>query len=273
MTVEVPEFVEVGEGVNARRIAVRRRAGAGPTVVWLGGFRSDMLATKASALDDAAKASGGAFLRFDYGGHGESGGRFEDFCISTWLEDALAVISRFGGERPVLVGSSMGGWIALLVARELARQGRAPDIQKPDIQKPDLQKPGAMVLIAPAVDFTEKLMWAAMPEDARAALTRDGVWMRPSEYSDEPYPITRQLMDDGVRHNLLEGPIDPGCPVHILQGMQDPDVPWTHARRVFEALPGASVNLTYIKDGDHRLSRPEDIALLVRVVEAMRTKA
>lgn len=258
MTVEVPEFVEVGEGANARRIAFRRRSGSGPTVVWLGGFRSDMLATKASALDEAAQASGGAFLRFDYGGHGESGGRFEDFCISTWLEDALAVIQRFGGERPVLVGSSMGGWIALLAARELARMGRPP---------------AAMALIAPAVDFTEKLMWAAMSEDARAGVTRDGVWMRPSEYSDEPYPITRLLMEDGARHNLLDGPIDPGCPVHILQGMQDPDVPWTHARRVFEALPGASVNLTYIKDGDHRLSRPEDIALLVRVVEALRTRA
>jgi len=255
MTTEAPEFLEVGDGDAARRIAFRRRAGSGPAVIWLGGFRSDMLATKASALDAAAAASGGAFLRFDYGGHGESGGRFEDLCVTAWLEDALAVINRFGGERPVLVGSSMGGWIALLVARELARQGKAP---------------GAMVLIAPAVDFTEKLMWPAMPEDARQAVLRDGVWLRPSEYSDEPYPITRKLIEDGAGHSLLDAPIDPGCPVHILQGMEDPDVPWRHARHVFEALPGVNVNLTFIKDGDHRLSRPQDIALLTRVVDAMR---
>lgn len=115
-------------------------------------------------------------------------------------------------------------------------------------------------------------MWAAMSDEIRATIMDDGVWMRPSEYDDAPYPVTRTLIEDGARHNLLDGPIDPGCPVHILQGMQDPDVPWRHAQRVFEALPGASVNLTFIKDGDHRLSRPEDIALLTRVVEAMRAR-
>lgn len=257
MTIEAPEFLEVGEGAAARQIALRRRAGSGPTVIWLGGFRSDMLATKASALDAAAVASGAAFLRFDYGGHGESGGRFEDLGISAWLADALAVIRAFGGDRPVLVGSSMGGWIALLAAREMARTGQAP---------------GAMVLIAPAVDFTDKLMWPAMSDEIRATVMTEGVWMRPSEYDDGPYPITRTLIEDGAQHNLLDAPIDPGCPVHILQGMEDPDVPWRHAQTVFEALPGASVTMTYIKDGDHRLSRPEDIALLTRVVEAMRAR-
>lgn len=256
--VSAPEFLEVGEGGARRRIAFRRRVGAAPAVVWLGGFRSDMLATKATALDGAAAASGAAYLRFDYGGHGESGGRFEDLCISTWLEDALAVISRHAGPRPVLVGSSMGGWIALLAAREMAKAGNPP---------------GAMTLVAPAADFTRRLMWESMPEEARAAVMNEGVWLRPSGYSDEPYPITRRLIEDGDRHLLLDGPIDPGCPVHILQGMQDPDVPWTHARRVFEALPAAGASITYIRDGDHRLSRPQDIALLARVVEAMRAVA
>lgn len=140
MAADAPEYLDVGQHGSIRRIALRRRAGSGPTLVWLGGFRSDMRATKATAIDAAAQAGGFSCLRFDYGGHGESGGRFEDLSISTWLEDALAVIENFGGEKPVLVGSSMGGWIALLAAQEMARRGKAP---------------GAMVLIAPAVDFTE----------------------------------------------------------------------------------------------------------------------
>ncbi|MCP8940596.1 alpha/beta hydrolase [Alsobacter sp. SYSU M60028] len=229
-----------------------RRAGHEPCVVWLGGFRSDMTATKAQALDDWAARTGAAFLRMDYSGHGRSGGRFEDGTVSRWLEEALAVIRAEAGPRPILVGSSMGGWIALLAARALRAEGRGLS---------------GLVLIAPAADFTQALMWPAFPEAVRAEIMEKGVWLRPSAYSDEPYPITRALIEDGRRHLLLDGaPLTTGCPVHILQGMQDPDVPWRHALRVVEMLPGDEVVTTLIKDGDHRLSRPQDIERLVEAV-------
>ncbi len=245
-----PQRLHVGSGAAAREIAVRRRAGHGPGVVWLGGFRSDMLATKAAALDSWTAEAGRAFLRFDYSGHGESGGRFEDGTISRWLEDTLAAIATAAGPQ-VLVGSSMGGWLALLAARRLAEQGRPP---------------AGLVLIAPAVDFTETLMWAALDAAARRAITDAGVYLRPSEYSPEPVPITRALIEDGRRHQMLGGAIRTHCPVHILQGMRDPDVPWRHAMILVEHLAGDPVVVTLIKDGDHRLSRPQDIARLVAAV-------
>ena len=250
----MPQSVTVGQ--DARPVAVLFREGKGPPVVWLGGFKSDMRATKATALDDWARAKGRAFLRFDYSGHGESGGAFEDGTISRWLEDALSVIERFVRERPILVGSSMGGWISLLAARHLMAQ-------RPGIA------PAGMVLIAPAVDMTERLMWDRFPDTLRKSVQETGVYHRPSAYSDDPYPITWKLIEDGRRHLLLDGPIQTGCPVHILQGMEDPDVPWDHAFRLVEHLPGDSVSLTLIKDGDHRLSRPEDIERLIAAVDAM----
>ena len=237
-----------------RRIAVRIREGAGPPVVWLGGFRSDMRATKAAALDAWAAQAGRRMVRFDYSGHGESEGRFEDGTISDWLADAQAAIERFAGDAPILVGSSMGGWIACLAARARALSGRPV---------------GGMVLIAPALDFTEALMWASFPPEIRETLRRDGVWYRPTPYAPQPDPIRMRLIEDGRRHLLLDAPLTPGCPVHILQGMADPDVPYGHALRILERLPAAGTRLTLIKDGDHRLSRPEDIALLVRTVAAM----
>jgi pimeloyl-ACP methyl ester carboxylesterase len=227
-------------------------------MVWLGGFRSDMRATKAEALDAWAAARGRALLRFDYTGHGESGGRFEDATLSVWLADTLAMLAAAGGPSPVLVGSSMGGWLALLAARALAASGRPLS---------------GLVLIAPAVDFTERLMWARFPEAVRAQILEQGHWLRASAYAPEPYPITRALIEDGRRHLLLDGPISPGCPVTILQGMADPDVPWEHAMTLMEHLPSDQITLTLIKDGDHRLSRPEDIALLIRAVEACAVKA
>ncbi|GJD48163.1 2-succinyl-6-hydroxy-2, 4-cyclohexadiene-1-carboxylate synthase [Methylobacterium crusticola] len=242
-------LMPVGTGPGARRLATLVRPGAGPPVVWLGGFRSDMRATKAEALDAWAAARGRSLVRFDYAGHGESEGRFADFTISDWLADAEAVIGRHAAERPVLVGSSMGGWIALLAARRV--------------------RPAGLVLIAPAVDFTEELMWARFPEEVRAQVMRDGVWQRGSAYSPEPTPVTRALIEDGRRHCLLGAPIDPGCPVHILQGMADPDVPWRHALRIVERLPGHGVILTLIKDGDHRLSGPADLDRLVAAVEGV----
>jgi pimeloyl-ACP methyl ester carboxylesterase len=250
----MPQFLEVGSGAAARRIAVLVRAGNAPTVFWLGGFRSDMRATKAEALDQWAMRRGRGFVRFDYSGHGESGGRFEDGTISGWLEDTLAVVETFATGPFVLVGSSMGGWLALLAARELRRRdpGRGP---------------AGLVLIAPAIDFTERLMWQQFSPEAQRAILEQGLYLRPSLYSPDPYPITRALIEDGRRHLLLDRTIETGCPVHILQGMQDPDVPWRHALDLVEHLPGDSVSLTLVNDGDHRLSRDEDLERLLAAVE------
>jgi hypothetical protein len=226
--------------------------GAGPTVVWLGGFRSDMTGTKAEALAEWAKAAGRAYLRFDYLGHGASSGDFEaKGTISRWREDALAVIDDLVDGRVILVGSSMGGWISCLVA--MARP----------------QRLAAMVLIAPAPDFTEKLMAPEIPPKGRAALAADGVWLRPSDYGD-PYPITRALLEDGARWSILGSePVPIEVPVRILQGGADPDVPWRHALELANALRGEDVTFTLIKDGDHRLSRPQDIARLIAAVEEL----
>ncbi|NNM70907.1 alpha/beta hydrolase [Enterovirga aerilata] len=249
-------WIEVGEGDEARRIAVLARDGAEPPVVWFGGFRSDMRATKAEALDAWAAETGRSFVRFDYSGHGESGGSFADGTISRWLEEGLAVLGAYAPKRPVLVGSSMGAWIATLAAIRLAAE--CGD-----------RGPAGLVLIAPAIDFTERLMWDAFPADIRHTIETDGVYYRPSLYSDEPYPITAKLILDGRRHLILDGPITTRAPIHILQGMRDPDVPWEHALSFVERLPGENVQLTLIKDGDHRLSRPEDLDRLVRAVEAV----
>jgi pimeloyl-ACP methyl ester carboxylesterase len=250
------QFLDIGAGAEARRIAVLARPGDAPAVVWLGGFRSDMRSTKAEALDAWAARANGAFVRFDYSAHGESSGVFEDGTISRWLEDTLAVVAAFVDAPPILVGSSMGGWIALLAARELQRRDPA-------------RAPAGLVLIAPAVDFTERLMWDAFPPDIRRAIETTGLYLRPSLYSDEPYPITRKLIEDGRKHLLLGETIRTGCPVHILQGMQDPDVPWRHALELVEHLPGDSVSLTLVKDGDHRLSREEDLERLLAAVESI----
>jgi hypothetical protein len=233
-----------GEGVAWRRVA-----GAGPTVVWLGGFKSDMAGTKAQALADWALAAGRAYLRFDYLGHGESSGDFAAGTITRWREDALAVLDELTTGRLVLVGSSMGGWLACLAA----------------VARPERVK--ALVLVAPAPDFTDKLMAPEIPPEGHAALAADGVWLRPSEYGD-PYPITRALLDDGARWSILgQAPIPIEAPVRILQGGEDPDVPWRHALELAHALSGADVVFSLIKDGDHRLSRPQDLARLVAAVE------
>jgi len=252
----MPHSVTLGKGPDERRIAVLNRKGNGPPVMWVGGFKSDMRATKASAIDSWAERQNRAFLRFDYSGHGESTGDFEDGTISRWLEETLAVMDRFLDERPILVGSSMGGWISLLAARHLLDE------------RPALA-PAGLVLIAPATDMTEKLMWSRFPEDIRRMVQETGVYDRPSAYSEAPYPITWKLIEDGRRHLLLGKPIRTGCPVHILQGMEDPDVPWGHTLELVEHLPGDSVSLTLVKDGDHRLSRDEDLERLIAAIEAI----
>jgi pimeloyl-ACP methyl ester carboxylesterase len=236
--------------VDGAGLAYRRLAGAGPTLVWLGGFRSDMTGTKAEALAEWARARGRAFLRFDYFAHGQSEGDFLDGCITRWRADALAMIDQLTEGPLVLVGSSMGGWIACLCA--LARRERVR----------------GLVLIAPAADFTEALMWAQMDAAARAAVERDGVWMRPSLY-DEPYPITRALIEDGRRWTILPGPVGITAPVRVLQGGADPDVPWRHALALAEAIEAEDLVFTLVRDGDHRLSRPPDIARLLAAVEEL----
>ncbi len=242
----------IAVGADGRRIALRRRAGAGPALVWLGGFRSDMRATKASALDAWAAERGRACLRFDYSGHGESEGRFEDGTISRWLEDSLAAIATqtASGRGPILVGSSMGGWLALLAARALAAAGTPPS---------------GLVLLAPAPDFTERLIWPSLDAAARREIETAGVHLQPSRYGP-PVPLTRALFADGRRHLLLDGVVRTHAPVHILQGMADPDVPWRHATELVERLAGDPAVLTLIKDGDHRLSRPQDIERLLAAV-------
>jgi len=241
-------FLDVGTGPQARRIAWRCLEGAGPTLVWLGGFRSDMTATKASRIVEWGESAGRSVLRFDYSGHGASGGSFEEGTIGRWLEESLAVIRAHAGEKPILVGSSMGGWMALLVARALQQEGRAL---------------GGLVLIAPAPDFTETLMWDTFADHVREAILTEGRWMHLSEYSPEPYAITRELIEEGRNHLLLGKPIRIGAPVRILQGMKDPDVPWQHAMALVEHLAEDDVVVTLIRDGDHRLSRPEDLERLV----------
>jgi pimeloyl-ACP methyl ester carboxylesterase len=250
------EFLPVGRGDNVRKIAVRRRSGAMPGLLWLGGLKSDMGGTKAVALDRWAAAQGRNCVRFDYSGHGESEGKFTEGTISRWLEESIAVFDAYCGGPQVVVGSSMGGWLALLLTRELRRREppRGP------------LSPVALVLIAPAVDFTEELMWKRFPARAKRKLKSEGVWERPSQYSTEPYPITATLIEDGRRHLLLGGLIETGCPVRILQGVADPDVPWRHAVELASRLAQDDVVLSLIKDGDHRLSRPEDIERLIGVV-------
>ena len=258
-TDQEPAFIEVGEGDGRRRIAVRARTGSEPGLFWLGGFNSDMRGTKALALDAWAAEHGRACVRFDYSGHGESGGAFIDGTIGRWLEESVAVFEQFCRGPQVVIGSSMGGWMALLLAREIARR---------EANRASL---AGLLLIAPAPDFTEELMWKGFSPEIRAEIEQKGFWLRPPEYGDgTPYPITRVLIEEGRNHLLLGAKIDVGCPVRILQGAQDPDVPWQHAFALVHRLPAEDVVLTMIQDGAHRLSRPQDIARIITAVAEMR---
>ncbi len=244
MSAEESGRLERGGGVA---LAWRRLRGRGPGVVFLGGFNSDMTGTKAEALAGFCAARGRAYLRFDYAGHGASGGRFVDGTIGGWADDATAVLDALTEGPQILVGSSMGGWLALLLA--LRRPARV----------------AALIGIAAAPDFTARIA-EALPPDASAAIARDGVWHRPSAYGD-PYPITRALIEEGARHLLLpKPPIALSIPVRLLHGQQDPDVPWELSLRVAAALSGGDVQVVLVKDGDHRLSRPQDLALLAQVL-------
>lgn len=257
MTLETPEYIKVGEGQNIRKIAIRHRAGKSPGLVWLGGYRSDMIGTKAEALDRWASINGHASCRHDYSGHGESGGEFVDGTISRWLEESLAVFdAKCVRGSHILVGSSMGGWVALRMVQELAKRGESHRLK-------------ALLLLAPAPDFPHELMKPNLSDDQKAQLETRGYMEESSEYSDEPNVFTKALFDDGDKNRVMQGMIETGCPVHILQGMNDPDVPYEHAMKLVTHLPNENVSMTLIKDGDHRLSREQDIALLIRTIETL----
>lgn len=256
MSDDQPEFIDVA----GRRIAMRRRAGRLPGVCWLGGYRSDMMGSKAEALDAWAEQSGHAFLRHDYSGHGSSGGAFSEGTISTWLADSLAVLATASAGPQILVGSSMGAWIALRMVRELAKAGQSDRV-------------AGLVLLAPAPDFTADLVEPKLTNDQRRQLDERGYFETPSEYGPDPYIYTRRLIEDGRANLVLTGPIDTFCPVHVLQGMADPDVPYTHALKLVGLLPADDVTLSLIPGGDHRLSRPQDIAMMIQAVEAIIAQA
>ncbi len=232
-----------------RAIAYSRSAGKTPGVIFLPGFRSDMQGGKALALEAHCRAAGRAFVRFDYSGHGRSEGRFTDGTVGAWRADVIDVIDHLSAGPQVLVGSSMGGWLMLLAA--LARRDRI----------------AGLVGVAAAADFATRLMERRLPPAAKDALARDGVAYLPSAYSPEPTPVTRRLIDEARGHELLHAPIPLTCPVRLIHGTADPDVPWQLSLEVMEKLASADVELHLVKDGDHRLSSDHDLARLCRTTE------
>lgn len=244
----------VGSGEAARDLALLTRPGGTPGIFWLGGFRSEMTGGKATTLDALGAREGYAVTRFDYSGHGRSGGDFLDGTISRWLEEALAVFATTEGPQ-IVVGSSMGGWLALLLNKALRQRGEA--------------RTKAIVLIAPAVDMTEDLMRDRFATGDYEAMLARGVIEQPSQYSADPYPITSRLIEDGMHHLLFTGVIETGCPVTILQGGLDPDVPPDHALKLVTHLLHDPVTLTMVPDGDHRLSRESDLQLLESIVRRL----
>lgn len=247
-----PEFIDV----DGERIALRQVAGASPGVMWLGGFKSDMLGTKAETLSAWGQDKGHAFIRHDYSGHGESSGRFVDGTISLWLKQSLEVLRRRTQGPQILVGSSMGAWIALRMVQELHKAGEGGRL-------------AGLLLLAPAPDFTADLMEPQLTDEQKRDLEEKGYFEEPSEYSPEPNVYTKALFEDGRANRVMTGLIDTHCPVHILQGMADPDVPYHHALRLVEHLPADDVTLSLIRDGDHRLSRPQDLAMIISALEGL----
>jgi pimeloyl-ACP methyl ester carboxylesterase len=249
--------LERPDGASVAYVAIPRQEGdRRPGVVFCGGFVSDMTGTKARHFEGVCRARGQAYVRFDYYGHGRSSGRFEDGTIGRWADDAVAVLDAATEGPQILVGSSMGGWVAVLAA--LARPERV----------------AGLVGIAAAPDFTEELIWAQMDEAARETVRRDGVWQRPTQYADEePHRITMGLIEEGRRHLLLHGPIALDRPVRLFHALDDPDVPWTQSLRLAERLAASDVRLTLIKQAGHRLSRDEDLALIAGGIAELSDRA
>ena len=265
---DLPDYLQIPRsgGASGWRIARRLREARAsgrdrPGLVWLGGFASDMRGAKASFVDAYAASQGRALLRFDYSGHGESafdtpGGRFEDGTIGDWLEQSLSLFEISTRGPRILIGTSMGAWIALLLARRLYEMGRQDRLH-------------ALLLLAPAVDFTEELLWKTLPAAARREIADKGVHARPSSYASTPTPITRRLVEEGRAHLLLGGPVRAHAPTHIIQGVLDKDVPWRHALALTDRLVDDPVTISLVSDGDHRLSRPQDLERLATTLDAL----
>ena len=232
---------------NGIKLAYHRTEGTSPGIIFLSGFRSDMTGTKATALEAWAMAQGRAFLRFDYSGHGQSSGEFEKGTIGSWTQAALAVFDELTQGPQILVGSSMGGWMALLLA--LARPERV----------------AGLVTVAAAPDFTTRLIWEQLTPQQKQIMAEKGVYYAPSDYGD-PYPITLNLIEESRQHLLLDDEIAIDCPMRLLHGMRDGDVPWEFSTRIAELLQSPDVQVRLVKDGDHRMSEPEQIAMLIELV-------
>ncbi|MGE4167477.1 MAG: alpha/beta hydrolase [Xanthobacteraceae bacterium] len=256
-----PQFLQIGPDVSSgaarRRIAYLKQDGGSPGLVWLQGFNSDMVSTKASALAAWAAQKGIGLVRFDYSGHGQSEGRFEDGTIGRWAEEARTVFEALTTGPQIVIGSSMGGYLALLLLRRLMVEHPAA-----------AARIKALVLIAPAWDMTERLMWSRFPADTRREILENGVWLRPSQYGD-PYPITRRLIEDGRQHLMGAAHFNPGRPIVILHGRLDPDVPFAHSEALMQLIDGQRARLIEVPDGEHRLSRPQDIAQLIALIESV----
>jgi len=245
--------ITVGAGPEERSIAYLAQPGNAPGLLWLPGFKSEMTSIKATALAEWAATHDQACVRFDYSGHGQSDGKFEDGTISRWLEEVVTVFDQLTSGPQIVVGSSMGGYLALLLLRALQAREETRRIH-------------GLVLIAPAWNMTE-IMWQRASSEARLAIAQDGVWYRPSQYGDDPYPITRHLLEDGAAHLLGDALWDPVCPVDIIHGRLDPDIPFRHSQRLVEKLVNSPVTLTEVADGEHRLSRTQDQTLLFERID------
>lgn len=251
-----PAFMEVGQGNEGRRIAHHLDRRGETALLWLGGYGSDMYGTKAERLAEAARALDLTFCRLDYSGHGASSGAFADGTITRWTDEAEAILETVPGDRLVIAGSSMGAWIALRLVQRLRRAGKAGRL-------------AGLLLLAPAPDFTQRLVEPNLTDEQRRDLETRGFCTEPSPYGPEPTIYTRALIEDGRDNLVMDGLVETGCPVHIIQGMADADVPYQHALDLVSALPAEGVILTLVRDGDHRLSRPQDLDRIDAALRAL----
>ncbi len=261
MRAQEPQFITVGQGAEQRRIAYLSAPPAqdgAPGLLWITGLKSDMISTKAEALSQWTAARGLGMTRFDYSGHGRSEGAFEDATVSDWLDESEAIFRGVTTGPQILVGSSTGGYLALLLLRRLMEA--APQ---------DARRVIGLALVAPAWDLTEELMWARYSGEARREILEKGRWVQPSAYDPAGYVITRQFIEDGRLHLLKDAGFDPGRPVLVLQGALDSDVPLAHTRALASVLKGDWVRIMEVPDGEHRLSRPEDLAKLYGLIEEL----
>lgn len=257
-----PKFLDTTSSNGApARIAYEYHTVTGstePGMVWFPGLNSTMTSTKVSALKEWAAARQRSLLCFEYSGHGSSDGEFRDGTISKWLNESIAMLREVAVGPQILIGSSMGAWLILLILRAISRDDKI-------IQ--EIVPVEGVVLLAPAHDMTEELMWNQFPDEARHAIQTVGHYDRPSRYGDGPYPITRALIEDGRNHLIGSDSFRSPCPVRIIHGINDPDVPWQHTNRLSHILTGEDVMLNLVQEGDHRLSRPKDIEKMFFIID------